>query len=129
MLAYKLRILQELLDNLITTEVILPPVKTAASVQGDMQHRHYCIYRKFSQEPFLSREYKTDLPHSQAWLDSNQALFKRLSDDLRLINPECYVKFRSIQPYLSQDLQPLAGVFPGLAINQGMTGDSGIHQD
>ncbi|KAI9766051.1 MAG: hypothetical protein M1840_006758 [Geoglossum simile] len=128
-LAYKLCIPQTLVDNLASTEDILPPIKAAASVRGDMQHWHYCIWRKFSQEPFLSKEYRTNLPYSQTWLDANQTLFKRLSDDLRLINPECYVKFCSIQAYLPTDLQPLYGVFPGLAINQGITGDSGIHQD
>ncbi|KAI9767692.1 MAG: hypothetical protein M1840_005564 [Geoglossum simile] len=62
-LAYKLRIPQTLVDNLASTEDILPPIKAAASV--------------------------TDLPYSQTWLDANQTLFKWLSDDLRLINPEC----------------------------------------
>jgi hypothetical protein len=128
-LAYKLRIPQNLIDNLVSTVSMLPPVKAVASVRGDMQHRHYCVWKKSSVEPFLSREYRMDLPYSKTWIDANQQLFKRLSDDLRLINPECYVKFRSIQPYLPAELQPLCGVFPGLAINQAMTGDSGIHQD
>ena len=128
-LAYKLRIPQHLVDNLASTEAMLPPVKATSSIRGNMQHRHYCIWRKYSDQPYLSREFKADLPDSQTWLDANQALFRRLSDTLRLINPECYVKFRGIQSYLPADMQPLCGIFPGLAINQGMTGDSGIHQD
>lgn len=128
-LAYRLRIPQPLIDTLISTESMLPPIMASASVRGDMQHRHYCLWRKSAPEPFLSAEYKSQLPNSQLWLDANQNLFRRLSDDLRLINPECYVKFASIQPYLPVTMQPLCSVFPGLAINQCMTGDSGIHQD
>ena len=108
---------------------MLPTIAATSSIRGNMQHHHYCLWRKSAPEPFLSSEYKSHLPYSQLWLDANQDLFYRLSTDLRLINPECYVKFSSIQPYLPPSIQPLCGIFPGLAINQNMTGDSGIHQD
>lgn len=128
-LAYRLRIPQQLVDNLVSTEEMLPPIQAVPSKRGDMQHRHYCVWKKYTPEPILSSEYKSQLPNSQTWLDANQDLFRRLSDDLRLINPECYVKFRSVKPCLPAGMEPLCGIFPGLAINQRMTGDSGIHQD
>lgn len=116
-LAYRFRIPQTFIGNLVDTAPILPAVSAVPSIRGDMQHRHYYIWKKYTPQPILSSEYKSQLPHSQTCLDANQSLFRRLSDDLRLINPECYVKFRSIQLYLPADMQPLCGAFPGLAIN------------
>ena len=128
-LAYRYQIPDNLYDQLVASEAILPTVQSKATVRGAFQHRHYALWKDYTPKPFPSAEYCSQLPNSQQWLDANAALFKRLSENLRFIDPYMYVKFNSVRKYLPANTQPLCGAWFGVAINQGQTDETSIHQD
>ncbi|CUS06608.1 unnamed protein product, partial [Tuber aestivum] len=67
-----------------------------------------------------SREYCHDHPASQTWLDANKELFDYVSHNLRMINPEMYMLFTSIDQYLPDNFTRMAGAWHGVAINECM---------
>jgi hypothetical protein len=80
-------------------------------------------------EPQMSSEYRHDLPYSQQWADANKGLFRHLSDVLRLLEPEMYVRYTSIRRFLPPNVNPLCGAWYACAINQNMTEDGTAHLD
>jgi hypothetical protein len=67
-----------------------------------------------------SSEYRSDLPHSQSWLDVNQPLFRSLSNTLKMLDPTMYLKFTSIDKHLPDGFHRMAGAWHGVAINKRM---------
>ncbi|KAH0541589.1 hypothetical protein FGG08_003937 [Glutinoglossum americanum] len=85
--------------------------------------------QKYVKEPRLTSDHYRDLPFSQQWLDANQGLFQHLSDVLRLLEPEMFVRYTSIKPFLPEGIQPACGAWYACALNQGMTTDGEAHFD
>ncbi|KAI9882659.1 MAG: hypothetical protein M1823_005595 [Watsoniomyces obsoletus] len=130
-LVYRFRLPDTLIQTLTSSKNFLPPIKAKETVRGSFKHRHYAVWADSAPSPFLSSEFRAQLPGSQEWLDLNRPLFNRLSDDLRLIQPTMYVKFRSVIPHLPPGIKPLCGIWLGCAINSGLDDPvgSGTHQD
>ena len=131
LLGYRFRVPEEFIQTLNDSQQQLPAIPPIHTVRGDFQVRHYAIWADSAKSPFMSAEYRRQLPHSQQWLDDNNRLFQRLSDDLRFIEPKMFVKFRSVLPLLPPQVEPLCGIWHGCAINSGLDDPvgSGTHQD
>jgi hypothetical protein len=130
-LGYRYRIHPEQLKTLEETTADLPHTGVNARNRGNYPTRHYTIWRDYSKVPFESAEYRKDLPASKEWCDKNGKLFEYLSDGLRMISPMTYVRYRGAQPYLQalHNLQPLCGIWFGVAINEAVTRSTGTHLD
>jgi hypothetical protein len=74
-------------------------------------------------EPQMTAEYRRNLPYSQQWFDANYDLFKYLTDALRLLEHEMYVRFNSIREFLPEGVHPTYGAWFACAIDQNMTED------
>ncbi len=130
-LGYRFRIKPELLRTLEESTADLPYMGVNAGNRGNYPTRHYTVWRDYSKEPYESADYRKELPASKEWCDKNDELFKYLSNGLRMISPMTYVRYRGAQPYLQalDNLQPLCGIWFGVAINQVVTGSTGTHLD
>jgi len=129
-LGYRFRIKPELLKTLDETTAALPSAKVNARNRGDYPTRHYSVWRDYSKTPYESAEYQKELPASKEWCDKNEKLFENLSEALRMISPMTYIRYRGVQPYLQAlNMQPLCGVWFGVAINQVVTGSTSTHLD
>ncbi len=129
-LGYRFRIKPELLKTLDETTAALPPAKVNARNRGDYPTRHYSVWRDYSKTPYESAEYRKELSASKEWCDKNEKLFENLSEALRMISPMTYVRYRGAQPYLQAlNMQPLCGIWFGVAINQVVTGSTSTHLD
>ena len=58
----------------------------------------------------MSGKYKKDLPASQQWLDANQPYFKYMSNILRLLDPQMYIRYASINRFLPEGLGSSYGI-------------------
>ena len=130
-LGYRFRIKPELLRTLEESTADLPYMGVNAGNRGNYPTRHYTVWRDYSKEPYESADYRKELPASKEWCDKNDELFKYLSNGLRMISPMTYVRYRGAQPYLQalDNLQPLCGIWFGVAINQVVTSSTGTHLD
>ena len=130
-LGYRYRIKPELIKTLGETTAALPPTKVNAGNRGDYPTRHYSVWRDYKAIPYASAEYQRELPASKEWCDKNKKLFDYLSEGLRMISPMTYIRYRGAAPYLKarHNLEPLCGVWFGVAINQVVTGSTGTHLD
>ncbi|KAI9789594.1 MAG: hypothetical protein M1816_005903 [Peltula sp. TS41687] len=130
LLGYRFRVPEAFINTLNTTQQILPKIKPIHTIIGDFKVRHYAMWADSTKSPFVSSEYRQQLPYSKQWLDSKSKLFNRLSDDLRLIESKMFVKFRSVIPLLPPGVEPLCGLWYGCAINSGLDDPvgSGTHQ-
>jgi hypothetical protein len=129
LLAYRLRIPASYTQTLDDTDYLIPPMPPKKHQRGITVNRHWGLWKKYVKEPRLTSDYYRDLPYSQQWLDANQGLFQHLSDILRLLEPEMYVRYNSIRPFLPAEVQPACGAWYACAVNQGMTSDGIAHFD
>ena len=127
-LAYRFRLPQSHLDSLIESSQHLPQPTSllTSNTRGSFQSRIYTIWADYSKTLMQSANYQRQLPQSEAFLSANRPLFNYLSNNLRLLDPEMYCKFTSIDPYLPAGFTHMAGAWHGLAMNQNMV--SGGHQ-
>jgi|HubBroStandDraft_2_1064218.scaffolds.fasta_scaffold69967_2 hypothetical protein len=130
-LGYRYRIKPELLKTLEETTADLPHTGVNAGKRGNYPTRHYTVWRDYSKEPYESADYRKELPASKEWCDKNRELFEYLSDGLRMISPMTYVRYGGARPYLQarHNLQPLCGIWFGVAINEQVTGSTSTHLD
>jgi hypothetical protein len=79
----------------------------------------------------MSSEYRKQLPHSEAFLQANAALLKYVSNQLRLLSPELYNRYTSIDKHLTGDQRRLGGAWHGVAINRQIGSDDELkaHKD
>lgn len=119
-LAYRFRVPTEHITTLEESQPLLPARPILPNARGNFLHRHYAIWADYSKTILQSSEYRRDHPQSQQWLQTNQPLFKYLSNTLRMLDPEMYVKFTSVDRYLPPDFQRMAGAWHGVAINENM---------
>ena len=120
LLGYRFRVPEEFINTLNSTQQILPDILSIHIIHGDFKVCHYAMWADSAKSPFISAEYRQQLPHSKQWLDANSKLFNWLSDHLRLIEPKMFVKFRSIRPLLDPQVEPLCGLWHECAINSGL---------
>ena len=66
------------------------------------------------------KEYCDNHSFSQAGLDGNNELFEYPSDNLRIIDPDMYPMFTSIDKYLPDGFARMAGAWHAVAINKTM---------
>jgi hypothetical protein len=129
-LGYRYRIPEDLITTLTESSLKLPPTGMDAGVRGQYPTRHYAVWREYALEPFFSSEYQKDLPASAEWCKENVGLFKFLSNGLRMISPQTYARYGGARRHLEEaGLEPLCGIWFGVAVNQGVTGDTKTHQD
>ncbi|KAH0543595.1 hypothetical protein GP486_008566, partial [Trichoglossum hirsutum] len=110
LLIYRLPIPTQFTETLAKTEDLIPPSPHKEHSRGQSSTKFWGLWRKYVQEPRMSQDYLKDLPSSQKWLDENQAYFKHMSDILRLLDPQMYVRYSSIKQFLPEDLQPACGI-------------------
>ncbi|KAI9868852.1 MAG: hypothetical protein M1813_004703 [Trichoglossum hirsutum] len=77
----------------------------------------------------MTSDYLKDLPASQQWLDANQPYFQHMTDILRLLDPQMYVRYNSINKFLPEDLKPACGAWATCAILRGMVDEGTPHRD
>ena len=63
------------------------------------------------------------------FLEANERLFDRLSNELRLLSPEMYRRYSQVDQYLTGDLRQLGGAWHGMALNRQIGVDNKVHQD
>ena len=119
-LAYRFRYPDHLLKKLEESQHLLPAGKVTDTIRGNFHHRHYALWADYSPDIMKSKEYRDDHPSSQAWLDANKELFEYLSDNLRMIDPDMYTMFTSIDKYLPAGFARMAGAWHAVAINETM---------
>ena len=130
-LGYRYHVKPELLETLKETTADLPHTGVNAGKRGNYPTRHYTVWRDYSKEPYESADYRKELPASKEWCDKNSELFEYLSNGLQMISPTTYVRYREARHYLQarHNLQPLCGIWFGVAINEAVTGSTGTHLD
>ncbi|KAI9772246.1 MAG: hypothetical protein M1840_000995 [Geoglossum simile] len=129
LLAYRVRLPEKLYQGLVDTEPLIPPKKVKSHSRGTTVNRHWGLWRKYSIDLHMSGNYLRDLPNSQQWLNANKDLFQYLTDVLRLLDPQMYIRYISIKDFLPPDIQPACGAWYACAINQDMTMDGIAHLD
>jgi hypothetical protein len=111
LLIYRLPIPSQYTETLSATADLIPPSRATEHRRGHTSEKYWGLWRKYKMEPHMSREYKKDLPASQRWLDANQPYFSHMSNILRLLDPQIYVRYASINRFLPEGLRPACGVW------------------
>jgi hypothetical protein len=121
-LGFRCSIPLELVEQLESTAAILPPREVEESTRGKFVKRHYAVWGDCMNHIQPSREYQKDWPHSEQWLAANQALWNHLSELLRKLDPQMFVKATGFK-YLKDlpgNYTNFAGAWSGMAINEQM---------
>ncbi|KAI9765375.1 MAG: hypothetical protein M1840_007455 [Geoglossum simile] len=129
LLAYCLPIPIQYTETLAATADLIPISKSKEHMRGQTSEKYWGLWRKYKMEPYMSLEYKKDLPASQQWLDANQPYFKHMSNILRILDPQMYVRYTSINRFLPEDLRPSYGIWYACGILRGMTDGGTSHKD
>ena len=132
-LAYRYRLPKHLVDLLQAASdelgVKKPSIKSG---QGAFPVRYYTVWKRQLLLPRFSLDYLEHRREADRFLARIAPLLKRLSLDLRFIAPQVYVRYSKLSEKLaSVGLRSLAGVWPGLNLNQSQTADQGVsvHKD
>ncbi|KAI9778544.1 MAG: hypothetical protein M1816_004028 [Peltula sp. TS41687] len=130
-LVYKFQIPLHLVETLARTALHLPHPNPEAHRRKHYERVYYALWADSSKDIMLSSEYQHNLPASKEFLDANQAFFDRLSMELRLLSPESYIKYKSVDKNLKGDQQRLGGAWHGVVVNRqiGSDDDLKMHQD
>lgn len=67
--------------------------------RGSHLTRDYCCWSLFSTMPYFSKDYTTDLPFSQRFVEDNRPLHSYLGHQLRMISPETWVSAANRSDY------------------------------
>jgi hypothetical protein len=130
-LAYKFRIPADMVQAINDSALKLPHANIESHQRGEYERVHYALWADSSPTIRHSAEFIKDLPASEEFLQANQALFDRLSIELRLLSPETYVRYTMVDPYLKDGLRRLAGAWHGVVVNRqiGSNQELKAHQD
>lgn len=144
LLGYRFKIEQRLMERLREADAMLPD--RAARRQGGggdpeargvFDSRHYAAWADYGAIR-ESKEMEEDQPVADEWLAANQELFDALSHELRMQNPEQYVRLTGtivkhigrVNTKRGTPVRPVAGAWHGVCINRNQSGDvSKSHQD
>ncbi|KAI9761277.1 MAG: hypothetical protein M1840_001980 [Geoglossum simile] len=122
-LAYRIPLPEKHLQQLVSTEHLIPSRTVKQHSRGITSNRHWGLWKKYVVDPRMTGDYLKDLPHSQQWLEENQGLFQHLSNILHLLDPKMYVRFSSIKKFLPEGVVPACGAWYACALNLSMTAD------
>lgn len=114
-LAYRFRVPEEFIDTLEESDSLLPVREPGATRRYEAEYGK----RKYSDD------YQKDLPGADKWREANQPFFKHLSNTLRLIRPEIWVKIKHKVFWKKGGSTPIADAWHGATITQGVTGGGG----
>lgn len=132
-LAYRYRLPAPLVDLLQAASDELGVRKhSVKGGQGRFPVRYYTIWKRQLNIPRYSGDYIDQRPQADRFLARIAPLLKRLAHDLRLISPQCHTRYRHLQRRIEAvGLRCLAGVWPGLNLNQRQTASQGVsvHKD
>lgn len=148
LLALRVRVPSELLGTLKTSHEIVPPKSAARGPRGEYEYRHYAMWADYAKRPYMSKEFINDGTAAEKWCAMNAPLFKFLSDQVRLQDPEAY-RLMNDTPWLDNlidrgayhfgqkgekhrndvPLQKVAGFWHGLVINQNQRQAGEPHRD
>jgi hypothetical protein len=130
-LGHRYRVKPELLETLKETTVDLPHMGVNTSKRGNYLTCHYTVWHDYSKEPYKSADYQKELPASKEWCDKNSELFEYLFDGLWTISPMTYMRYGGARHYLQarHNLQPLCGIWFGVAINEAVTSSTSTYLD
>jgi hypothetical protein len=129
LLIYRLPIPTQYTETLAATADLIPTSNPKEHRRGQTSEKYWGLWRKYAKEPKMTGEYRRDLPFSQQWLDANQPYFKHMSNILRLLDPQMYVRYASISRFLSEELRPACGIWYACGILRGMTEEGTPHKD
>ncbi|KAI9766165.1 MAG: hypothetical protein M1840_006732 [Geoglossum simile] len=119
-LIYRLPIPTQHTETLAATEDLIPSSGSKEHRRGQNSEKYWGLWRKYVKEPRMSKEYFKDLPSFQQWLDANLSYFQHMSNVLRLLDPQMYVRYTSINKFLPEDLKPLCGIWFACKILRGI---------
>ncbi|KAI9763237.1 MAG: hypothetical protein M1840_000812 [Geoglossum simile] len=129
LLAYRFQLPEKFTQTLANTENLIPVKPVQIHSHHATTNRHWGLWKGRISEPCMTADYARDLPFSQQWLDANRELFQYLSNNLRLLQPEMYVRYSSITRFLPAEVRPVCGAWYTCAINQNTTMDEVAHLD
>ena len=129
LLAYRLPIPIQYTETLAATADLIPISKSKEHMRGQTSEKYWGLWRKYKMEPYMSAEYKKDLPASQQWLDANQPYFKHMSNILHILDPQMYVRYTSINRFLPEGLRSSCGIWYACEILRGMMDEGTPHKD
>jgi hypothetical protein len=129
LLAYRLPIPTQYTETLEATADLIPVSKSKEHSRGQTSEKYWGLWRKYKMVPFMSAEYQKDLPASQQWLDANQPYFKYMSNILRILDPQMYVRYTSINRFLPEGVGPSCGIWYACGILRGMMDEGTPHKD
>jgi hypothetical protein len=96
-LGFRCSIPLELVEQLESTAAILPAREVEESTRGKFVKRHYAVWADYMKRIQPSGEYEKDFPHSQQWIAANESLWDHLSELMRKLDPQMFVKATGFQ--------------------------------
>ena len=69
---------------------LTPIAQVSPGPRGQYEYRHHACWADYSKRPYMARQYINDRTRVQDWCMANVPLFKYLSDQLRLWDPQAY---------------------------------------
>lgn len=147
-LGYRLRLPPHLIEKLKQTTTMLPKIAKKNEGRGNFCKRHYALWADYAHHPYYNSEFLKDGEAGIRWLEANLELFQYLSNVLRFVDPEGYLRMtthkwldglmvkggvhlgqKGGQELASRPLHKLAGAWCGLVINQDQTRGGVPHRD
>jgi hypothetical protein len=130
-IAYKFRVPLYLIAALSESSEQLPLKNAKTHKRGHFDLSHFALWADYSPHVFMSKEYCDQLPHSETFLQANQKLLDNLSNHLRLLSPELYSLYSTVDKHLSPSQKRLSGAWHGVAVNRqiGSTDELRAHKD
>src|SRR5579859_2558587 len=109
-----------ILESITTLFNDLPPYEAtpanrSGTSRGRYPYHHYCVWSPYSEEPFLSKQFKQHGPAAQCFMKESHALWEEMSSLLGRYFKGTYKEFKRYP--LPNGLQRLAGVWMGTVIN------------
>jgi len=129
LLIYRLPIPAQYTETLAATADLIPSGRVTEYRRGHTSEKYWGLWRKYKMEPHMTGEYKRDLSASQQWLDANQPYFRYMSNILRLLDSQIYVRYTSVNKFLPEGLKPVCGVWHACGIMRDMAGKGTPHKD
>ncbi|KAH0552938.1 hypothetical protein GP486_006864 [Trichoglossum hirsutum] len=129
LLIYRLPIPTQHTETLEATAHLIPSSSAREHRRGQTSEKYWGLWRKYKMEPHMSGEYYRDLPSSQRWLDANQPYFRHMSNILRLLDPQMYVRYTSINRFLPEGLELSCRIWYACGILRNMAGKGTPHKD
>ncbi|ELR04729.1 hypothetical protein VC83_00694 [Pseudogymnoascus destructans] len=130
-LAYKFRVPLNLIATLASSSEQLPPKSVQCQRRGHFECSHFALWADSSPDLMMSSEYQKQLPHSEAFLQANDKLYRWLGHQLRLLSPELYCLYSRVDRHLGPSQHRLGGAWHGTVVNRqiGSSEDLRAHKE